>query len=276
MTIGERARDQMIPLGIIFGTVRIVSPGVVTAPVPLSLHTFRWGRSGNPPALLVHGVQASANSWWRIADALAHGGLHVTAPDLRGHGQSPPGRRYGLADFAADLLELGTGWDLVVGHSLGGTLVAHLLADEPDFARRAVLLDPVLRLPEEDFDTIVAGQLAELAAADVAALQVAHPAWHPEDCRIKAQAAAACSPFVNEAVLRENRPWDYSELLARTQIPMLVLGADPAAGGMLDPVLAESLAASNALVRYHKLSGVGHSVHRDQPQIVIDVLLDGV
>jgi pimeloyl-ACP methyl ester carboxylesterase len=253
-----------------------VSSAADTAPVPLSLHTLRWGHSGNPRALLVHGVQSSANSWWRIAAALARGGLHVTAPDLRGHGQSPSGNRYGLADFVADLLEVGIDWDLVVGHSLGGTVLLHLLAAEPGFARRAVLLDPVLRLPEEDFDAIVEGQLAELAAADAGALRVAHPTWHPEDCRIKAQAAALCSAFVNEAVLRENRPWDYSELLARTQIPVLVLGGDPAAGGMLDPALAEGLAASNALIRYHKLSGVGHSVHRDQPQIVIDTLLEAV
>lgn len=276
MTIDERAQGEMIPTGVFLIPFRIVSRGVDTAPVPLSLHTLRWGHSGNPRALLVHGVQSSANSWWRVADALAHSGLHVTAPDLRGHGQSPTGSRYGLEDFVTDLLEVGNGWDLVVGHSLGGTLLSHLLAAEPGFAQRAVLLDPVFRLPEEDFDAIVAGQLAELAAADADALRVAHPTWHPEDCRIKAQGAAACSPVVNEAVLRENRPWDYSELLVRTQIPVLVLGADPAAGGMLDPALAERLAASNALIRYRKLSGVGHSVHRDQPQIVIDTLLEAV
>jgi pimeloyl-ACP methyl ester carboxylesterase len=247
---------------------------VNAAPAPLSMHTLRWGRSGNPRTLLVHGVQSSGNSWWRIADALAHAGVHVTAPDLRGHGQSPSGSTYGLDDFVADLLDLGGGWDLVVGHSLGGALVAHMLAADPSFARRAVLLDPVLRLPEEDFDAIVAGQLAELAAADAAALQTAHPTWHPEDCWIKAEAAGACSPFVNEAVLRENRPWDYSELLARTETPVLVLGADPAAGGMLDPTLAAGLAAHNAWVTYRKLSGVGHSIHRDRPQTVIDALLE--
>ena len=244
------------------------------APAPLSMRKLRWGRAGGRRTLLVHGVQSSANSWWRIADALAQAGVHVTAPDLRGHGQSPRASTYGLHDFVADLLDLGSGWDLVVGHSLGGTLVAHMLAADPGFARQAVLLDPVFRLPEENFDELVAGQLEELAATDAAAMQTAHPTWHPEDCRIKAQAAAACSPFVNEAILRENRPWDYSELLARTESPALVLGADPAAGGMLDPNLAAGLAARNEQVTYRQLSGVGHSIHRDRPQAVIDALLE--
>jgi pimeloyl-ACP methyl ester carboxylesterase len=246
------------------------------AAVPVSLRTLRWGRPGGPRALFVHGVQASGSCWWRIADALAHAGLDVVAPDLRGHGQSPSGRSYRLEDFVADLIGVGDGWDLVVGHSLGGTLIARMLAADAGFARHAVLLDPVLELPEDDFDAIVAGQLAELAAADSAALQAAHPAWHPEDCRIKALAAAACSPFVNEAVLRQNRPWDYAELLAHTQTPTLVLGADPAAGGMLDPRLARRLAADSAHVTYRELAGVGHSIHRDRPQLVIDALLEAV
>lgn len=245
-------------------------------PIPLGLHTLQWGRAGRPRALLVHGVQSSASSWWWIADALAHHGLHVTAPDLRGHGQSPSARSYRLDDFVADLGGLGDGWDLVVGHSLGGTLIARALVANRGFARRAVLLDPVLELPEDDFDALVAGQLAELAAADAAALQAENPAWHPEDCRIVALAAAACSPFVNEAVLRENRPWDYAELLARAPAPVLVLGGDPAVGGMLDPTLAQRLASNNGRVAYQQLAGAGHSLHRDRPQLVVDALLEVV
>jgi pimeloyl-ACP methyl ester carboxylesterase len=251
-------------------------PAALDAAVPVSLHTLRWGRRGGPRTLLVHGVQASANCWWRIADAVAHAGLDVAAPDLRGHGQSPSGRHYRLDDFGADLIALGDDWDLVVGHSLGGTLIALLLAADPGFARRAVLLDPVLELPEDDFEAVVAGQLAELAAADPAALQAAHPAWHPDDCRIKAQAAAACSPFVNEAVLRENRPWDYAGLLAQTRTPTLILGADPEEGGMLDPRLARRLEADSAQVTCRELGGVGHSIHLDRPQLVIDAIVEAV
>ena len=166
----------------------------------VDLATHAWGPPEGERVLLLHGVQSSAATWWRIADGLAADGRRVVAPDLRGHGRSPAAVSYALADLAADVRAIGGDWDLVVGHSLGGTLAAHLVGD-PGFARRAVLLDPVLQLPEEGFEAIVAAQLAELAAPP------ADPRWHPEDARLKRAAARQTSPYVNEAVLRDNRPW---------------------------------------------------------------------
>jgi pimeloyl-ACP methyl ester carboxylesterase len=222
--------------------------------------------------LLVHGVQSAANTWWQIADQLAERGFHVTAPDLRGHGRSPSARHYRIADFIADLGGLGADWDIAVGHSLGGTLIASALAADSRFARSAVLVEPVFELREDDFDAIVAGQIAELAHADPAAIEATNPAWHPEDCRLKALAAAACSPHVNEAVLRENRPWDYSELLAEVQTQVLILGGDPALGAMLAPALGDTLAGANPNVRYEQLPLAGHSLHRDRPELVADAI----
>src|SRR5215475_10148255 len=87
----------------------------------MELNTLRWGDGRGPRVLLIHGVQSAADTWWQIAEGLD---AQVTAPDLRGHGASPRGERYRLADFVSDLEP---GWDLVVGHSLGGTLAAHAL-----------------------------------------------------------------------------------------------------------------------------------------------------
>jgi pimeloyl-ACP methyl ester carboxylesterase len=241
---------------------------------PLTLHVLRWGSPDAPRVLLIHGVQSAANTWWWIADGLADAGLHVTAPDLRGHGGSPNSRRYRLVDFVADLEGLGRGWELVVGHSLGGTLAAYALARSPEFARRAVLLDPVFELPDEQFEAIVADQLAELAAADAAAVQIANPGWHPEDWRQKALAATACSPHAAEAVLRDNRPWNYRQLLAAVQTPVMILGGNPLAGAMLEPAVGEELAAANANVGYRQLADAGHSLHRDDPERVLHALLD--
>jgi len=268
----------MVPLGFICGSVRPVSTiaASTTAALPIRLNTFGWGRPERPSALLVHGVQSSAGAWWQIADGLARRGLAVTAPDLRGHGLSPSGQSYRLIDFVEDLAALAGKWGVVVGHSLGGTVIAQALADGHWPACPAVLLDPVLELPEVGFDAIVEGQLAELATADAAALQRASPGWHPEDCRQKALAAANCSPFVNEAVLRDSRPWDYASLLARAASPVLVLGADEDAGGMLDPGLGRRIAASNPRVTYRRIEGAGHSLHRDRPPLVVDAVLEVV
>jgi pimeloyl-ACP methyl ester carboxylesterase len=241
---------------------------------PVELQTLRWGGPVGPRVLLVHGVQAAAITWWQVADKLARSGAAVTAPDLRGHGASPSALCYGLDDFVTDLVALGNGWDLVVGHSLGGTVAARALAISPGFARCALLLEPVLELPEDDFEAVVRGQLAELGSADPAAFQASNPHWHPEDCRLKAIAAAACSPFVNEAVLRDNRPWSYAGLLESLRTPVVVLGGDPAADAMLDPRLGEALARANPNVSYRRLAGAGHSPHRDQPELVARTALD--
>ena len=229
----------------------------------MDLNEHRWGAAGGPRVLLLHGVQSCGATWWQIAEGLAKRGADVTAPDLRGHGASPSADRYRLTDFASDLHP---GWDLVVGHSLGGTVAAHAAANGTGFARRIVLLDPVFDLPEDGFDELVAGQLSELTLTE-AELRRQHPRWHPEDIRHKAEAARACDPRAAEATLRENRPWDHGHLLAQIDTPLTILGGDPAHGALFAPI---------ADPRYTMLAGSGHSLHRDDPQAVLKALDAGL
>jgi pimeloyl-ACP methyl ester carboxylesterase len=116
----------------------------VAAPVRLQTHV--WNPLGDRRALLLHGLTSDGACWWRLASQLADDGWMVLAPDLRGHGRSPAAIAYDLPTLAADVELLGDGWQLVVGHSLGGAIAAHLLARSRDIAA-AVLLDPVLVLP---------------------------------------------------------------------------------------------------------------------------------
>ena len=222
----------------------------------MDLNEHRWGAGGGRRVLLLHGLQSSGATWWQVASALAEAGDDVTAPDLRGHGASPQGERYGFRDFVGDLRP---GWDLVVGHSLGGALAAQALADDPGFARRAVLLDPVLEIPEADFEAVLADQLAE-RHLDTARIQAANPSWHPDDIRRKLEASAACAPETVEAVLRENRPWDHAHLLTTR---LEILGGDPAHGAIF---------ARGDHPGYRLLPGTGHSPHRDDPHAVLEAL----
>jgi pimeloyl-ACP methyl ester carboxylesterase len=244
--------------------------------VPVDLHCLRWGGDGGPTALLVHGVMSAAATWWRVAAALAEAGWRVVAPDLRGHGGSPPAVRHRVADHLADLGRLPDGrdgWDLVVGHSFGGALAAHALAADPGFARRAVLLDPVLRLPSEGFDDLVRGQLDQLALTDPAELQRMFPRWDPTDCWHVARADAACSPHAAEAVLRDNHPWTHTAVLDEVTTPVTILAGDPEAGAILDPADGRRWAGINPAVTYQLLSGVGHIPHRDDPDRAIELIL---
>jgi len=226
----------------------------------MDLNTNEWGEPGGPRVLLLHGLQSASDTWYRIAEGLAAAGAHVTAPDLRGHGKSPRGERYAFADFLSDLKP---GWDLVVGHSLGAVLAAQALQDDRDFARAAVLIDPPFVIPDEQLDAVLAEQLAEQRATQYA-IQAANPRWSVEDVLCKLEASRRCDPAVIEAVFRDNRPWAHAGLL--DGLDVLLIGGHPDHGGLFDPKIAPE---RSVLVEH-----AGHSVHRDDPERVLDLILD--
>ncbi len=113
--------------------------------VPLST-TLSFLRAGNPQGtrlILVHGTPGSATAW---ADYLAHppAGVEVVALDRPGFGRSgPAGAMPSLADQAAAVRALlpEDGRPVVLlGHSLGGPVVARVAADLPDRIGAVVLL----------------------------------------------------------------------------------------------------------------------------------------
>lgn len=236
----------------------------------VGLPVLRWG-TGERRVLLVHGLSSSAQTWWRVAGRLARAGWSVAAPDLRGHGRAPVAESYAFAEMAADLHALGGGWDVVVGHSLGGAL-AVLAAAEDGWAGRLVLVDPAVRISEGRFDAVRDAEVAELEASAVAAILTAHPEWHPEDIRLKSLAVQATSAYVIEAIFSDNRPWDLVGALEALPVPVHVLGADPLAGGIFDPVLGIGLAEAHPHITYEMAVDHGHSVHRENPSVIVDAV----
>jgi pimeloyl-ACP methyl ester carboxylesterase len=113
----------------------------------------RWGRFGRP-VLLLHGLLFDRTMWWPVAaDLTAASSCTVIAPDLPGHGQTPPREDYGLERIARDLAVLLNGLDLhrapiVVGHGVSARLAEVFAAsyatqavrvlDEPPAAVRGV------------------------------------------------------------------------------------------------------------------------------------------
>jgi lysophospholipase len=108
--------------------------------------------------VMVHGFSAHCGLYRHVGSALAARDVAVTQFDNRGHGKSG-GHRGHVQDFAEYLDDLamiadwaraqnpGVPWALM-GHSLGGTIVASFALDEKRTERpsRMVLLAPWLRL----------------------------------------------------------------------------------------------------------------------------------
>lgn len=145
---------------------------------------------------LVHGLGADGTLWRGLTERLlAEGGTTVTTVDLRGHGASDRAQDYSVRAFADDLVEtLPAGLDVVVGHSLGGSVLER--AVERLAPACAVYLDPGFRLglPTEGLTGRLFWATAPVGLA-VAAL--AHkwrgrgrPAPSPQDARLREEATA--------------------------------------------------------------------------------------
>ncbi|GAA2433065.1 alpha/beta hydrolase [Actinomadura vinacea] len=102
--------------------------------------------AGETALLLVHGLGADSHDWIFTIPALS-ASHRVVAVDLRGHGHSTtPASGYAVDDYVADLVglldHLGIERVVAVGHSLGGTIVAHLAVEHPGRVLGVVEVDP--------------------------------------------------------------------------------------------------------------------------------------
>mgnify|MGYP003779666303 CR=1 FL=1 len=114
---------------------------------------YRWryverdaDRNGAPTLVLVHGYTGSKENWYRLAEALGRR-YRLVIPDLPGWGDSQrkPGADYGYAAQAANLAafidKVADGPVVLIGHSMGGGVVAVAAARYPDDVSRVGLLD---------------------------------------------------------------------------------------------------------------------------------------
>ena len=107
------------------------------------LSAVDFGNPEAPPMVLLHGMRDHALSMKSIA--LAFPEYHVIAMDLRGHGDSDNPGSYTMTQLVADLRALVDHFKLanttLVGHSLGGHIVAKFAALYPAETERLVLVD---------------------------------------------------------------------------------------------------------------------------------------
>lgn len=211
-------------------------------------------------ALLLHGLSSDSESWWRVAAALEADGWDVATVDLRGHGYGARAESYALTDYARDLDD---GWDLVVGHSLGGA-VSVLAAQRPHFTKLLVLIDPVLDVPVADEAAIVAEQVAELAFT-AESLARDKPHWHERDRAAKLAGVQRVDPFAVTRTFSDTGRWDVRGEARALTVPTLILTGDPEVYTMVEPELARELGAV-------AINGAGHSPHRDKPEETLAAL----
>jgi pimeloyl-ACP methyl ester carboxylesterase len=119
----------------------------------LRLHYVTWGDESAPALLLVHGGRDHCRNWDWVAERLI-GRYHVTAPDLRGHGDSEwaMGGSYSETNFVTDIAQLvhqkNMGPVTIIGHSLGGSIALLYSGLFPETVHKVVAIEGLGPSPE--------------------------------------------------------------------------------------------------------------------------------
>ena len=120
----------------------------------ISMACWEWRaerRGEQPTMLLVHATGFHGRVWDQLVRHLP--GRHVLAVDQRGHGLSEAADFDRWEVFGRDLSALVAGFGLQgavgVGHSMGAVGLLRAAVLQPGRLRQLVLIDPVVRAPEE-------------------------------------------------------------------------------------------------------------------------------
>jgi pimeloyl-ACP methyl ester carboxylesterase len=242
----------------------------------------REGGHGEPLLMLLHGLGATGDVWagWEPLLARRWPGRWL-APDLPGHGGSPPLSAYtfdGFAAAVADLVPAGTRV-VVLGHSLGGVVGLALAG-----SRFAVPVQAVVGLGIK-----VAWTAEELDRAR--ALAGRAPAWF-------ASRDEAAARYLRVSGLAGLVPPDDPAVAAglREQDGRWGLAMDPGAFAVGAPDMPRLLARSRAAVTLARgehdsmntdeqlarlgvpaatLPGLGHNAHVENPELAFGLLRSG-
>ena len=240
----------------------------------MRLATKSWGAEGRPVAVLVHGVNASSLTWWRVGPWFAENGWRAVAVDLRGHGVSPRmrgGER--LEDLAEDVYETvfeapgASGADVLLGHSLGALISLELYRGHGEPARRIVLEEPP-GSESINFEEVAREVEADAALAGESPKTLARqyldqiPSWAEEDARNSVAGLRDSDAGPVAGFLREGLRFDLAQMASLVAVPiLLVLGSEERGSVLPDP----ERAAVAVSLQQGTVEGfeAGHSIHRD-------------
>ena len=112
---------------------------------PLRIHFRDWGQPDNPPVVIVHGLRDHSHSFDELSRELSRD-YRVYAIDLRGHGDSESTPYYAFGHFVGDIRNMIRALRLenpvVIGHSLGGEIVAQGMRSIPEVMQKLTWSTP--------------------------------------------------------------------------------------------------------------------------------------
>jgi pimeloyl-ACP methyl ester carboxylesterase len=251
------------------------------------IYYLHWPAHG-PRIVLIHGFGTANTSWSTVGPLLARAGYATYALDLGGFGLSSKAweASYGhpdQADLVAAWMEhLGLDTAMIVGHSMGGNVAAHLALRHPQRVTRLVLAAPAI------LNGLVATPRQLSGLVQVPALRLAarlavrwlikrgdfsqFEASNPQVLRVfrtadwdQALVAAARDSWANQLSPEQLRSIKVATLL--------LWGTDDRTIPVTDSTRLKALLPH---ARFVSMPGAGHMAHEEDPHGFVDRVLSAM
>lgn len=252
---------------------------------------YSVGPDNGPTLLLAHGVTSRRDSFLPVMDALTIK-YRVVTMDQRGHGYSGHPGKNAREDHARDIKfiieNVCDAPTVLWGHSMGGANSVATAIDAPAQLRALVLEDPAVfgrRRPAStnnsptmnmfklSIDLIDSGATVEEAASR---FREAYPNWPEYVAGWKAESILQMDAEILRNVVGGTSAYsldDPAEVMARIKCPVLLMQADPTAGGILPDEFLAQIVPDNDDWTVVKIEGAGHNIHREHSELLLPVVL---
>jgi pimeloyl-ACP methyl ester carboxylesterase len=232
------------------------------------IHYDAYGE-GDRTVLLVHGWACDASYWDGQIAALVEEGYRAVAVDLAGHGRSGPEREaWTMQAYGADVVAVADAVKAeeiaLVGHSMGGAVVLEAAAMLGNRVKGVVGVDTFQDLEQSFTDEQIAGFMAPFEEDFKGQVKQFVRGMFPEsaDSTMVARVADDMAQTPKEVGLGSFRhlfAYDYAEVLAGLDIPILTIGSDKY------PVHVEKNRKLYGKFDATVLDSTGHFLHMEKP-----------
>ncbi|KAG0700632.1 hypothetical protein DFH29DRAFT_613596 [Suillus ampliporus] len=164
-------------------------------------------------------------------------------------------------------------YDVVIGHSLGGSVTLALMPFLPKTKETTIiLLDPGLEITAEQAEMIpdiFTKEVAHVRTADE--YMAENNAWSRRDCVLRVLGLSMCNPTDVEATVRSNAPCSSGGLLKNIppNVTITVLASDPEHRSSFR---LEHIPRDVERLNVRFLTSVGHWIQYERPDAIMDVI----